>query len=90
MGFLGGVMKNNKEITLDLYAAAAEAAYPGKGASAREIIASGWDFEADYFVDQARLDSMGYKLDTRLAMNCAKGIVQRTPALNAKLVALKG
>lgn len=79
----------NKEITLDLYAAAAEAAYPGKGSTAREIIASGWDSEADSFVDQARLDSMGYKLDTRMSLNCARGIVQRNPSLDAKLRALK-
>jgi hypothetical protein len=82
-------MKNNKETALDLYAAAAEAAYPGKGATAREIIASGWDMNADHFVDQARLDQMGYKLDTRLALNCARGIVERNRSLDAKLRALK-
>lgn len=82
--------KTNKEITLDLYAAAAEGAYPGKGATAREILAAGWDAEADSFVDQARLDQMNYKLDARMAMNCAKGIVTRNRSLDAKLRALKG
>lgn len=82
-------MKNNKEIALDLYAAAAEAAYHGKGALAREIVASGWDVNADHFVDQARLDQMGYKLDTHLAINCARGIVERNRSLDAKLRALK-
>lgn len=82
-------MKTNKEITLDLYATAAETAYPGKGALAREIIASGWDTNADHFVDQARLDQMGYKLNTCFALNCARGIVERNHELSEKLRALR-
>lgn len=81
--------KTNKGITLDLYQAAVEARYPGKGTVAREIVLSGWDDLADQFVWQSRLDSMGYKLDTQLAMNCIRGIVERNPALNVRLRSLK-
>ena len=79
----------NKETALNLYAAAAESAYPGKGAAAREIIASGWDMNADHFVDQDRLNQMGYKIDARFAINCARGIVERNRSLDARLRALK-
>ncbi len=80
---------NNKEITLDLYAAAAESAYPGKGAAAREIIASGWDDMADHFVDAGRLKLMSITINTKFSLNCARGIVERNRSLNEKLRALK-
>ena len=80
---------NNKEITLDLYAAAAEAAYPGKGAAARQIIAGGWDDIADHIVSQGRLDAMSIVIDTKFALGTARGIVECNRALNDKLRALK-
>ena len=80
---------NNKEITLDLYAAAAESAYPGKGTAAREIIASGWDDMADHHVDAQRIQVMSIIIDTKFSVNCARGIVERNRSLNEKLRALK-
>jgi hypothetical protein len=82
-------MKENKELVMDKYEALAEARVPGKGKAARQIVEGSWDQEATNFVDQGRLDSMKYKLDDTLAINCAKGIVQRHPSINEQLKALK-
>lgn len=82
-------MKTNKELVLEKYEAIAEARLAGKGSAARGIVEGSWDQEASNFVDQDRLDAVGYKLDDQLAMNCVKGIVQRHPAISEQLKALK-
>jgi len=70
--------------------AIADKSLPGKGAAARAVIEKGWDSQATEFVHPARLESMRYHIDDSLAMNTAKGIVQRQPALNDEIRKLKG
>jgi hypothetical protein len=82
-------MNTNQTAAMDKYEALAEARLPGKGKQARQIVEACWDQQATAFVDQARLSGMGYKLDDNLAIKCAQGIVQRHPAINEQLKALK-
>lgn len=82
-------MKSNKETVLDLYEAAAERQYPGKGNIGRKIVESAWDQPADGFVSQSRLSAMGYKIDERFAMNCVRQILERNRSVAAELLKLK-
>jgi hypothetical protein len=86
----GATAESNKAATLDRYQAIADKSLPGKGAAARAVIEKGWDAQATEFVHPARLESMRYHIDDSLAMNAAKGIVQRQPALNDEIRKLKG
>lgn len=80
---------SNKEKVLEAYEQMTESRYPGKGKLAAEIIARGWDHEADEFVSPGRLAAMGYRLDENLAFNCVKGIAKRHPELAKEIAALR-